>query len=101
MLPTSTQITVQVKAVASTCPAVFIEEGAPARSIADIPSTVSTALRRLVAAGVAKGKAREVHFDLIDAGKGKVNRVYVIGVGKGDVATLDAFRQAGGALAKA
>jgi len=101
MLPTSTNVTVDVKSITPGYPAVFIQERPGAHSISGVSSLASTGVKRLIAAGVAKGKAREVHFDLMDSGKGKPTRVYVVGVGKASEVTTDVLRQAGGALAKA
>jgi len=56
---------------------------------------------RLLSSGVFKGKANEVTFDLVDGGKGKLRRVFVVGVGAADKATSESYRQAAGALAKA
>ncbi len=59
------------------------------------------AAERLLSAGVSKGKANEVTFDLVDAGKGRVRRVFVVGVGQKEKLSAESFRQAGGALARA
>ena len=58
---------------------------------------------RLLAAEVVSGKAGELVFDLVDAGngRGKLRRVYVVGVGPAEKATGEIVRQAAGHLARA
>jgi leucyl aminopeptidase len=55
---------------------------------------------RLLARGVATGKAREVVFDLLDDA-GKLKRVYVAGLGEAAKITTETLRQAAGAVARA
>lgn len=103
MIPTSTRIKTIFATKSSGTDevvAVFASE-----SVIIDASHISTADRaaaeRQLSAGVSKGKANEVTFDLVDAGKGRVRRVFVVGVGSKEKLTPETFRQAGGALSKA
>src|SRR6476469_7466883 len=76
MLPVSTNVTVDVKPGPSPSArteagavAVFVTEGStdagPAGEL--LSDAERRAVARLLAAGVSRGKPREVHFDLLDA----------------------------------
>ena len=112
MLPTSTNVTVDVKAkppAGSDAVAVFVVEGSKdaGESGAALAEGERRAVERLLSAGVSRGKAREVHFDLIEGpgqGKQKIlgyRRVLVVGLGPAGKLGSEAVRQAAAALAKA
>src|SRR5581483_2453325 len=105
MIPTSTDVSIAIKPLPpadAEATVVFVTSGAKAvSSSAGIAPEISQAVARLAAAGVAKGKAKEIHFDLIGSGNGKVRRVYVAGLGDANKADAEAIRQSAGAVAKA
>jgi leucyl aminopeptidase len=75
------------------------EKSAPAtakRAGAEIAASVN----RLLGAGAATGKHREIVFDLIGEGK-KARRVYVAGLGKPADITPEIIRQSAGAVLRA
>ncbi|MEA2735423.1 MAG: leucyl aminopeptidase, partial [Humisphaera sp.] len=103
MLPTSTDVTIAVKPkspVDADAVVAFITTDANAAPALD-GAEDSRALRRLRDAGVVRGKAKEIAFDLVDAGKGKHRRVYAVGLGAAEKVTAETIRQAAGVLAKA
>src|SRR5688572_15100703 len=111
MIPTSTEVSIQIKdkSPADTeAVVVFVTEGAGER--AELPAALSAeeaaAVRRLFASGVARGKPREVVFDIIGDGggagkRGGFRRVIVAGLGKPEKASAESIRQAAGAVARA
>ncbi|WP_428940051.1 leucyl aminopeptidase [Fontivita pretiosa] len=111
MIPTSTRVTVEVKTAvpsAADAVAVFVTDGG--QICGDAPHLLDAAmlraLRRLIDVKVARGKAREVVFDLIDlpTPRGKrprVLRLFAAGVGKPGKLDPEAVRQAAGAVARA
>src|SRR6516165_1333914 len=104
MIPTSTDVSIDIKNKSTAkAIAVFITEGAldAGPSGALLTRDEQDAVSRLIAAGVSKGKAREIHFDILP-GKGKdLRRLWLAGLGKPDKITLESLRQAAGAVAKA
>jgi leucyl aminopeptidase len=101
MLPTSTDVTITVRPKAPAdvdATAAFITSDA---RVAEAESPDSRAVRRLLDAGVVRGKAKEIAFDLVDVGKGKHRRVYAVGLGPAEKVTAETIRQAAGMLAKA
>src|SRR5688500_11687085 len=114
MLHTGTNVSIEVKpklAVGVEAVAVFVTEGsrdAGEAASALLADDERMAVERLLRAGVSRGKAREVHFDLIDspgrAGKPQTTdyrRVLVVGLGPAKKVTNETVRQAAGALARA
>ncbi len=104
MLPTSTAVKVATgRTIPASAEAVvtFIPQGAKGGASADLSEKERAAVGRLLAADVVSGKAKELVFDLVDMGKGKVRRVYVVGVGPAEKATGEIIRQAAGRLARA
>src|SRR5688500_10806980 len=104
MLPTSTDATINVKAKApadADAVVAFLTQGAGDAGVNVLAAEEHRAVERLVAAGVVRGKAKEIAFDLVDAGKGKHRRVYVVGLGPAEKVTAEVMRQAAGMLAKA
>ncbi len=106
MLPTSTDVTVNVKTkIPNDCDAlvVFVAEGA--KVCGDAPELLGggqmRAVDRLIKAGAVRGKPREVGFDLVECGKDEYRRVYAAGVGPGDKMDAEKIRQAAGAIARA
>jgi leucyl aminopeptidase len=106
MLPTSTDVTVQLKSqppADADAVVVFATQGAKWADVArGAEADVGRAVERLLAAGVVRGKAKELAFDLLSSsGKGKSRRVYVAGLGDAKKVTAETLRQAAGAVAKA
>lgn len=106
MIPTSTDVSVAVQTkIPGTCQAVvvFLVEGG--KISGDAPRLLGAqqmkAVERLIAAGAARGKSREVVFDLIECAPGDYRRVYVAGVGPREKVTPETVRQAAGAVARA
>ena len=106
MLPTNTDVTVDVKTkIPSTCDAlvVFLAEGG--KICGDAPELLGAeqmqSVERLIKADAARGKAREVAFDLVECGKNEYRRIYVAGVGPADKLDAEKIRQAAGAVARA
>src|SRR5215207_2088441 len=101
MLPTSTDVTISVKPkppADADASVAFITADADG---ATDSSEDSRAVKRLLDAGVVRGKAKEIAFDLVEAGKGKHRRVYAVGVGAAAKVSAETVRQAAGMLAKA
>src|SRR5215831_9559946 len=103
MLPTSSAISLSIKnALSRDVDAVcaFVPAGASGVDSKMVGADERRAAERLLRAGVVRGKARELAFDLIGDGK-KARRVYLVGLG--DVKELDAetVRQSAAALANA
>src|SRR5262245_41392944 len=104
MLPTSTAVSVSVKPRPSAdhdAAVVFVPQDAKNIDAAGLSDEDRRAVQRLVAAGAAKGKLREVAFDIVEGGKKKFRRVYVVGLGPADKIDAETLRQAAGAAAKA
>jgi leucyl aminopeptidase len=106
MLPTNTDVSVDVKTkIPSNCEAliVFMAEGG--KVCGDAPELLGAgqmqSVERLIKAGAARGKAREVAFDLVECGRDDYRRVYVAGVGPSDKLDAEKVRQAAGAVARA
>jgi leucyl aminopeptidase len=105
MIPTSTDVSVKVSnSVPANADAVvvFATEGADeVLQAAGLSRDESAAVKRLLAAGVARGKAREVVFDIVE-GKGKsFRRVLVAGLGNPEKVSTETFRQSAGAVTRA
>lgn len=105
MIPTSTNVKIEVgKAVPAAVEgvAVFITESTKriAEEAAALSEAERHAVNRLIAEGVARGKSKEVVMELVDASAKKRRCVLVVGVGSVDKISADAFRQAGGVIAK-
>ncbi|HEY7090120.1 MAG TPA: leucyl aminopeptidase [Tepidisphaeraceae bacterium] len=108
MIPTSTNVSVDTR---SKLPAdaaavvVFIAEGG--HLCGDAPHLLDQTLLdsaiRLINARIARGKSKEVVFDLIDAdvARGRARRLFLVGVGRPDKLDPEAIRHAGGAIARA
>ena len=105
MLPTSTDVKLNVKeAVPAGSEAVVLflaEESTDAKRFKPLGAEDRAAFDRLLAGRVVRGKAREVGFDIVDAGKGKFRRVYAAGLGKPEKLTPESVRQAAGAVVRA
>jgi len=103
MIPTSTPIRVlfAAKSPAGVDVVSVFASGQEVLDAARLAPDDRAAAERLLTSGVSKAKANEVTFDLVDAGKGKLRRVFVVGVGAKEKISAESFRQAGGALAKA
>jgi leucyl aminopeptidase len=107
MIPTSTDVTVAVKEkspVQLDAVVVFAAEGAgdDAAKLPALSRAESAAVRRLFDSGVARGRAREVMFDVVEGTKGGgYRRVIVAGLGKPEKVSTESIRQAAGAVTKA
>jgi len=61
---------------------------------------VAASVDRLLSAGVAGGKAKEVVFDLVGEGR-SARRVFVVGLGKADKISTETIRRSAGAALRA
>ena len=107
MIPTSTNVSIVVKtkpAADAEAVVVFVTQGSKAADGAGAAAAAgekaAESAARLLNAGVARGKLREVHFDLLDD-RGKITRVYVAGLGPAAKLTQEVIRQAAAAVAAA
>ena len=104
MLPTSTDVTISVRPKSSAdaeAVVAFIMQGARDAGVNVISKDDHRAIARLIEAGVVRGKTKEIAFDIVDAGKGKHRRVFVVGLGPAEKVTAETIRQSAGMLAKA
>jgi leucyl aminopeptidase len=106
MIPTSTDVSIQLKDKApanADAIVVFVTEGGgdDVGGLAGLARDEAAAVRRLFASGVARGRAREVVFDLLEAPGGKFRRVLVAGLGKAEKVSAEPIRQAAGAVTRA
>jgi leucyl aminopeptidase len=105
MIPTSTDVTIQLSPrTPSDAEAVVVFLTDDTKDVPEMPGISATeraAIRRLFASGVAKGKAKEVVFDVVESGKGKFRRVIVAGLGKPEKVTAESIRQSAGAVTRA
>ncbi len=96
MIPTSTDVSIAIRdSVPANIDAavVFSTEGKiDGEALGD---SGKSALNRLAAGGAARGKMKEVVFDVIETSPGKFRRVFSIGLGKSEKVTPDTLRQAG------
>ncbi len=102
MIPTSSTISFAVKNslprdVAAVV--VFVTSGAKSVAADFLSPAERRGADRLLAAGVVRGKAREIAFDLVD-GKSP-RRIYLVGLGEAKELTTEIVRQAAGGVAKA
>src|SRR5688572_1198576 len=107
MIPTSTDVSIEVKdkpPANADAVVVFATEGG-GDELARLPGLSreeSAAVRRLFDSGVARGRAREVVFDVLDGPGGRgFRRVIVAGLGKLEKVSAESIRQAGGAVTRA
>ncbi|MGA2440393.1 MAG: leucyl aminopeptidase, partial [Tepidisphaeraceae bacterium] len=61
---------------------------------------VAASVDRLLSAGVATGKAKEIGFDLVGKGR-SARRVFVVGLGRADKISTETIRQSAGAALRA
>jgi len=104
MIPTSTRVSISSAAAVASgvdAVAVFIAEKTKAIDDRALSSAERKAGERLIAAGVARGKAREVAAELVEGSGKKSRHVMVVGIGRAEKVTAETIRQAAGALAKA
>ena len=104
MIPTSTDVAIQLKdkvpAAAEAVVVFFAEGGTDPAKTPGLARDDANAVRRLLGGNVVRGKAKEVGFDVVEAGAGKYRRVYVAGLGKVEKASPETVRQAAGAVTK-
>lgn len=104
MLPTSAGVSVAAQSkLPANVEAVIAFVTADAKSAASslLSREQNASVARLFDAGVVRGKAKELAFDLIEAGKGKHQRVYAVGLGDTKEIDSETIRQAAGHVAKA
>src|SRR5436305_310757 len=106
MIPTSTDVTFEISGkptAKAPAVAVLVPEGAKdaGSSASMLTEEQQGAVSRLLSAGVATGKLREVRFDLLNLGAKSYAHVLVAGVGKQEKVTPENIRQAVGALVRA
>jgi leucyl aminopeptidase len=106
MLPTSTEVSIAVKAKASEqadAVVAFVTQDATSVDSASLSRPARRAAERLLAAGVIRGKAKELAFDLIESAsaEGKHSRVFVVGLGPAEKVTAELIRQAAGKILRA
>jgi leucyl aminopeptidase len=105
MIPTSAPIEISVSnRMPNDVPAVvaFVAQGdskAP-RSVMRAGKEIAAAVDRLLSSGVAKGKAREITFDILGEGK-SARRVFTAGLGESVKITTESIRQSAGAVLRA
>lgn len=102
-MPTSTDVSVNVAPSApasAAAVAIFITEKTtklgPAADLLD-PAEARSA-QRLLDAGIAHGKAKEIAADLVDLPRGRHRRVLLVGVGDAKAASAESVRHAAAAL---
>ena len=106
MIPTNTDVTVDVKTtIPNNCDALVVFLAEAGKICGDAPELLGSgqmqSVERLTKAGAARGKAREVAFDLVECGDDDYRRVYVAGVGPSEKLDAEKVRQAAGAVARA
>src|SRR6476646_5447514 len=104
MIPTSTRVSISngtALPANADAVAVFIAEKTKMLENRALASAERKAAERLISAGVARGKAKEVTAELVEGNGKKSRHVMVVGVGRADKITTETIRQAAGALAKA
>src|SRR5687768_12948094 len=106
MIPTSTNASVEIgKAIPGGADSVAIFVTEKSKSLGDSAAMLGESERRaveqLLAAGLARGKAKEVYVDFVELGKGKHRHVLVAGIGSAEKVTPETIREAAGALMKA
>src|SRR6185437_2402282 len=103
MVPTSTHATVQVSKSApagAEAFAVFIhKQSTPQDAYPSLLEAQQTALKRVLSAGLLRGKSNEVSVQLMDGPGAK--RLILIGLGNREQFSIECLREAGAALAKA
>jgi leucyl aminopeptidase len=108
MIPTSTDVSVQLKDKSpanADAVVVFATEGGggDAAQLDGLSRDESAAVKRLFESGVARGRAREVVFDVLNGqgGRGGYRRLIVAGLGKLEKVSAESIRQAAGAVTRA
>jgi leucyl aminopeptidase len=105
MIPTSTPVEISVSNRTpgnAAAIVVFIAQDSakapPSASLAgeEVPGVVD----RLLSTGVAKGKSREITFDILGQGK-SARRVFTAGLGEASKITAESIRQSAGAVLRA
>ena len=97
MIPTNTDVTLAIKeTAAANAEAIMVFSAEGAVGAETIGAGEHQALKRLAAAGAARGKAKEVVFDVVETAPGKHRRVFSVGLGKAEKITAETLRQAGG-----
>jgi leucyl aminopeptidase len=104
MLPTSTDVSIDVKTKVrddADAVVIFASESKRAPAIMALSNQQRAAVDRLFAGGVVHGRAKEIAFDLVDDGRAKASRVFVVGLGRAEKVTAETLRQAAGQATKA
>ena len=97
MLPTSTNVTIEVKTnLPPDTEAVIVFAAMGGKISGDTTLVLKSAefenAQRMIRLGVVKGKLKEVDFDLLDTGD-KVRRIYVAGLGPAEKMDGEVVRQ--------
>jgi leucyl aminopeptidase len=105
MIPTSAPVEITVANRAPANAAAFVvfipqDSAKSPRSAASAGKEAADAVDRLLSTGVAKGKSREITFDILGQGK-SASRVFTAGLGEGAKITTESIRQAAGAVLRA
>jgi leucyl aminopeptidase len=81
---------------------VFVAQGesGPPAAAKRAGKEIAQSVERLLSAGAARGKAKEITFDIIGEGK-SARRVFVAGLGTADKTSAETIRQSAGAVLRA
>lgn len=105
MIPTSTDVSVQVRervpGEAQAIALFVVEKGKSIPATAPLSAAERQAAQRLVDAGVALGKAREVIIETVDGPGETVRHLALVGLGDLEKATPETMRAAAGTMTKA
>src|SRR5687768_16716292 len=103
MLPTSTRVSISgaqaVPAGAESVVVFLTEKAKGLDDAAQLSAAERKVAERMISAGIARGKAKEVAAELVESGKAN-RHVLVVGVGGTKKLDTEAVRVAAGALAK-
>ena len=106
MLPTSTDVKIAVKAKAADqadAVVAFVTQDAPSVESGLLPQRARPAADRLLSAGVIRGRAKEIAFELVEPAstQGSHWRVFVVGLGPAEKVTAELIRQVAGKILRA
>jgi leucyl aminopeptidase len=105
MIPTSTDVTIQVKdKVPANAEAIVVfvaEDGGESSTWPTLSRDESAAIKRMFASSVARGKTKEVIFDVVALPAGAFRRVVIAGLGKAEKISTESIRQSAGAALRA
>ena len=103
-IPTSAPVEISVanRPAGNSSVVVFVSQGETSAPPAAVRAgkEIAAAVDRLLSSGVAKGKSREITFDLLGQGRA-ARRVFVVGLGETAKITTESIRQSAGSLLRA